>query len=199
MSVSKRVLGALVITTLAMARPALAQDHKVSLFGLGGGFNGVTSLDNRSSADFKSTGYNVGGGLGVRLHRYVSLRGNFTYARNELQLNSRNTGNRLNRYYYDAALQLQYPVSANFEPYIFAGGGAVTLDPAGTSGGNKTKGTGTFGLGFNYAIPRSPFGVFAQGQSWLYKLDGLNGQLAGFNKTQFEIAWSGGLSYQLPF
>ena len=107
------------------------------------------------------------------------------------------SGIRTNRFFYDAALQLQYPTSSGFEPYVFAGGGAVTVHQVGTSGQDKTRGAGTFGLGLNYLIPNSRFGVFAEGKSWLYKFSKMSGPFAGFDKTQLELAWSGGVSVRL--
>jgi outer membrane protein with beta-barrel domain len=198
MSNTRRLTGALVLA-LALAAPAAAQDRAVFLFARGGGYNGLSNLDDAGTSDFKKVGFNVGGGVGVQLHRYVSVRGDLTFARNELRDNQLTTGTKLNRFFYDAALQLQYPTASGLEPYLFAGGGAVTLHEVGTSGQNKTKAAGTFGLGFNYRIPNSQFGVFAEGKSWLYKLNGMQGALAGIDKTQYDIAWSGGVSYKLPF
>jgi len=68
-----------------------------------------------------------------------------------------------------------------------------------SSSARKTKGAGTFGLGFNYRIPNSPFGLFAEGKSWVYKLNDMGGALTGIDKTEFDVAWSGGVSYKLPF
>ena len=197
MSHARAVLGALVIAAAGGA-PLAAQSHAVTFFASGGGYNGLTDLNTAGTADFKKTGYNFGGGIGVELQKYVTLRGDFTYGRNELRNNSTPTGVKANRYLYDGAVQLQYPTSGGIEPYVFAGGGAVTIHQVGTSGQDKTRGAGTFGLGLNYRIPGSPFGVFAEGKSWLYKLDSMSGALAGANKTQFDLAWSGGLSYRLP-
>ena len=197
MSYARAVLGALVIAAAA-GTPLAAQDHAVTIFARGGGYNGLTKLNDAGTADFKKTGYNLGGGVDVQVQKYVSLRGDFTYGRNELRNNSTPTGVKANRYLYDAAVQLQYPTSGGIEPYVFAGGGAVTVHQVGATAPDKTKGAGTFGLGLNYRIPGSQFGIFAEGKSWLYKLDGLSGALAGFNKTQFDLAWSGGLSYRFP-
>jgi outer membrane protein with beta-barrel domain len=197
MSHARTVLGALVIAA-ASGAPLAAQNHAVTLFARGGGYNGLTNLNDAGTADFKKTGYNLGGGAAVQLQKYLSLRGDFTYGRNELRTNSTPTGVKANRYLYDAAVQVQYPTAGGFEPYAFGGGGAVTVHQVGTSGQNKTKGAGTFGLGLNYRIPGTQFGVFAEGKSWLYKLDSMSGALAGFNKTQLDVAWSGGLSYRFP-
>jgi opacity protein-like surface antigen len=194
-----RRLGAALIFALALAAPAAAQDRAVFLFARGGGYNGLSNLDDAGTSDFKKVGFNVGGGVGVQVHRNVSVRGDLTFARNELRDNQVATGTKLNRFFYDAALQLQYPTASGLEPYLFAGGGAVTLHEVGTSGQNKTKAAGTFGLGFNYRIPNTQFGLFAEGKSWLYKLNGMQGALAGVDKTQFDVAWNGGVSYKLPF
>jgi len=198
MSYSRSVLGALVLT-LGAASAAPAQDHAVRLFARGGGYNALTDLNDAGTSDFKKVGYTIGGGVGVQAHRYVTVRGDFSFGRNELRSNSVPTGIRTNRFFYDAAVQLQYPTASGLEPYVFAGGGAVTLHQVGTSGQNKTRAAGTFGLGLNYQVPNSPFGVFAEGKSWLYKLENMSGALAGFDKTQFDVAWSGGISYRFPW
>ncbi len=198
MSFARTALGALIIAAGA-GHPLAAQNHAFQLFARGGGYNGLTNLNDAGTADFKKTGYNLGGGVGIELHKYVALRGDFSYGRNELRTNSTPTGTHINRYFYDAAVQLQYPTSGGLTPYLFAGGGGVTVHQSGTTGEDKTRGAGTFGLGVNYRIPNSPLGVFVEGKSWLYKLDGMSGALAGFDKTQFELAWAGGVSYRFPF
>jgi hypothetical protein len=198
MSFTRSALGALVIA-LGAGQSAVAQDHAVRLFAHGGGYNALTNLNQAGTSDFKKVGYNLGGGVGVQASKYLAFRGDFNFGRNELRTNAVATGVRTNRFFYDAAIQLQYPTSSGFEPYVFAGGGAVTVHQVGTSGQNKTRGTGTFGLGLNYQIPRSGFGLFVEGKSWLYKLDQMSGALAGFDKTQYEVAWSGGISYRFPW
>jgi len=176
-----------------------AQDRAVHLFAGGGGYNALTNLNDAGSADFKKVGYTAGGGVGVQLHRFVTLRGDFHFARNQFRVNQQETGEDVNRFFYDAAVQLQYPTSSGLEPYVFAGGGAVTIHQIGTSGQDKTKGTGTFGLGLNYTVPASGVGIFIEGKSWLYKPTNLTGALAGVDKLQYEVAWAGGLSYRFPF
>ena len=185
-------------SALVIASPAAAQEHAVTLFVRGGGYNGLTDLNEVGDADFKKLGYNVGAGVAVRLHRYVSLRADGAFGRNELQVDGIETGNELSRVFYTGAVQLQYPTASGVEPYVFAGGGGVTLHEIGTDE-NTTKAAGTFGIGLNYAIPRSRFGVFLEGQGWVYELNELNGPLSGFDKTQVETGWSGGFTYRLPF
>ncbi len=200
MSWTRSAVAAAVVAVVS-AVPAFAQTgassyHGVRLFARGGGYNALTNLNEAGTSDFKKLGYSLGGGVGVQASRYLTLRGDFNFGRNELRTNKIATGVKTNRFFYDAAVQLQYPTASGIERYVFAGGGAVTVHEVGTSGENKTRGAGTFGLGLNYQIPGSPLGIFAEGKSWLYKLRDMNGSLAGFDKTQLDLSWSGGISYR---
>lgn len=184
--------------TLLIVGPAAAQDRAVTFFARGGGYNALTDLNDAGDADLKKVGYTVGGGVAVQLHRYVSVRGDLSFGRNELQVDGAETGDELSRLAYTAALQLQYPTASGVEPYAFAGAGGITLHEVGTDE-NTTKPAGTFGVGIAYAIPRTPLALFVEGQGWVYKLDELNGPLADYDRTQFDGGWSGGISYRLPF
>jgi hypothetical protein len=198
MSSRKLILGA-VLLGLAVVQPASAQEKAVVLAVRGGGFNGLRSLDDAGTSDFKQVGYNLGGTVGVDLHRYVGVRGDFTFARNELQEDDVETGTELNRFFYDASVQLKYPTASGIQPYVFVGAGAVTLHPVGTSDSDRTKPAGTAGLGVNYAIPGSNLGILIEGKGWLYELSELGGELASIERTQFDVTWSAGLSYRIPF
>ena len=125
MSLTRTILGALG-TALVLAGPVAAQDRALHLFVSGGGYNALTNLNDAGSADFKKVGYTVGGGVGAQLQRYVTLRGDFNFAKNQLRVNQQATGQDVNRFFYDASLQLGYPTSSGLEPYLFAGGGAAT-------------------------------------------------------------------------
>lgn len=193
-----RILGAAVLS-LTLVQGAQAQERAVNVSVRGGGFNGLTSLNDAATADFKKVGYNVGGTIGVDLHKYVGLRGDFTFARNELALNDIETGSELNRFFYDAGVQVQYPLANGIRPYAFVGAGAVTLHPVGTTDNDKTKAAGTGGLGINYTIPGSNLGFLVEGKGWVYELEDLNGNLASYDRTQVDVTWSAGLSYRIPF
>lgn len=198
MSWHNRVVGGLLLA-VALAQPSFAQQKAVGLSVWGGGFNALTSLNEPGTADFKGVGYNLGGSVAVDVHEYVALRGDFTFARNELEQNDIQTGSKLNRYFYDAGVQLQYPSASGWTPYAFVGGGAVTLDPVGTSDDRKTKPAGAVGLGLSYTIPGTDVGLMVEGKGWLYELSELNGPLTQFDRNQFEVTWSAGLSYRIPF
>ncbi|MGH7470402.1 MAG: outer membrane beta-barrel protein, partial [Longimicrobiales bacterium] len=152
MSWHTRALGAVVLS-LGVVQGASAQEKAVGIAVRGGGFNGLRSLNEAATADLQQAGYNVGGAVGVDLHRYVGLRGDFTFARNELQQDEIDTGAELSRFFYDASVQLQYPSASGWQPYLFVGAGAVTLHPVGSTNNDKTKAAGTAGLGVNYTIP----------------------------------------------
>ena len=161
----------------------------------GGGFSPLAHLDKPGNVDFK-TGYNVGGGLAYQFNRHVALRGNFTFARAEgRDMSSGLTsigGTKFNRFLYDADVQFRAPLPGGATPYLFVGGGGVTIKPDVTPNqASFTKGAGKVGVGINYQIPRSNLGLYVEGTGWLYKWDRY-----GFDKTQFDTTWSGGLSYR---
>ncbi|MGQ0640509.1 MAG: outer membrane beta-barrel protein [Gemmatimonadaceae bacterium] len=194
---TRRMLG-VAFAALLLASPLAAQDRAVTLFARSGGFQGLTDLNAAGTADFKKVGYNVGAGVGLQLTRFLSVRGDFTFAENELRSNDAFAGDKLRRYFYDAALQLQYRNASGLTPYAFGGVGGVTLDQAGSSAQTKTKFASTFGLGVNYELPQTGIGLFIEGKGWVYNLSKLNGALATYDKSQVELGWSGGLSYRIP-
>src|SRR6266581_4167174 len=152
--------------------PARAQEQgqegqAVVLSVQGGGFSPLSHLDKPGNVDFK-TGYNVGGGLAYQFNRHVALRGNFTFARAEgRDLSGGLTGiggTKFNRFLYDADVQFRAPLSGGATPYVFVGGGGVTIKPDVTpSQDGFTKGAGKVGVGLSYQIPRSNVGLYVEG------------------------------------
>ncbi|MDZ4863521.1 MAG: outer membrane beta-barrel protein [Gemmatimonadota bacterium] len=185
-----------VMAAALLVTPAAAQTRGLVLSARGGGFSPLANLNDAGTADIK-TGFNVGGGVAVDLHKYVALRGDFNFARGELRLAGAQTGIHLNKLFYGGALQFQYPTAGGVTPYVFGGGGAVTIHEENTGGQNTTLGAGTFGLGLRYTLPHSGFGVFAEGAGWVYKHKNLAGSTAGFNKTQVDALYSAGISYRV--
>lgn len=174
-------------------------------FVMGGGNSSAANLDQLGTTSF-DTGYNVGGGLGVQLSRGIALRASYTYSRATTDPNSlafiANTD--FNRHYYGADLQFGAANSSGLMPYLFVGGGGVTVDPASNAvlssngvvfaNNSFTKPAGHGGLGLEYQIPHSGFGLFAQGDTWVYKFDHY-----GFDKTQWDINWGGGITYRFGY
>jgi opacity protein-like surface antigen len=201
---NKLTLTVAVVATLALAVPASAQSSGqpsnsggtgVVIAAQGGGLTSVTDLNDAKTADFK-TGFNVGGSLGFQFNPVVALRGTYTFGRSE----SRGTalpaslvaGTKTNRQYYGAELQLSAPVAGGISPYLLVGGGAVTIKPDTTpSQDSFTKPAGKAGVGINFNVPATGLSVFVEGTGWFYQFDKL-----GFDKNQFDLAWSAGLSYR---
>jgi Outer membrane protein beta-barrel domain len=188
------------LVTLLAASPALAQQRAVVFSARGGGFSPLNNLNDAGTADFK-TGFNVGGGVGVQVNKYVVLDGDFTWGQHQFRQNGVDSGIKVNQFFYGGDVKLQYPTASGVTPYVLGGGGAVTFHQLATSGVDKTKGFGRFGAGLTYQIPGSNWAVYGQGDGFVYKVSNFDGgtALTGYDKTQVDIVYSGGISYRLPF
>jgi opacity protein-like surface antigen len=190
------LLGVLLPAFASAQAPYNSNPTRPSLvvFANGGGNSPLTNLNETGSADLK-TGWTLGGGAGVQLNQYLAVRGVFDFARDKGSSGSTAfAGQRFNHYFYGGDLQLRYPTTSGFSPYILAGAGAVTIDNKDDLTPNKTtKFAGKGGVGVEYVFPNNGFGLFAQGASYVYKFD-----RDGFNKTQFDVLWTAGLSYRFP-
>ena len=185
------VLSLLAPAALSAQSPA---DRGVILFANGGGNSALTNLNDAGTASL-NTGWTAGGGVGVQFNRFVALRGTFDFARTEGEGTAAGTlnGQRLNRYFYGGDVQLRYPTASGFAPYLLLGAGAVTIEGSDAAGiDNFTKFAGKGGLGVEYQL-RNNVGIFAQGATYVYDYD-----RGGFDKTQWDLLWTAGLSYRLP-
>ncbi len=190
-----RILLGLGLVAFAAA-PATAQSDRNWIFmARGGGFTALEDFRENAPTIETKTGFTVGAGVGYQLSKNFVVRVDGDYARDELEVNGVDTGDKMNRYFYGAALQLQLPLNG-WTPYVLGGGGGVTLDQPG--GESKTKGQGTFGAGVKLDLGDSPWGVFVEGRGYVYKAKSFSdGPLAGVNKTQFDLGWTAGLSFSL--
>ncbi len=195
-----RMIGALLasllvpgITTAQEAGQSFARTSLV-FFANGGGNSSLTDLNDAGTASLE-TGWTGGGGVGVQLNRFLAVRGTFDYAQSDGQGTASISGQTLNRYFYGGDVQLRYPTASGFAPYLLLGAGVVTIDsPDNAVFDRFTKFAGKGGLGVEYLLPRSNFGLFAQGSTYVYDFD-----RNGFNKTQVDVLWTGGLSYRLSY
>ena len=185
---------ALLAPSVATAQSSQSLDRPtVVLFANGGGNNSLTDLNDAGTTSLK-TGWTAGGGAGVQINRYVALRGTFDFAQAKGDNGTSFSGQNLNHYFYGGDLQLRYPTPSGLAPYVLLGAGAVTIDNPDNAAFNRfTKFAGKGGVGLEYTIPRSNFGLYAQASSYVYKFD-----RNGFDKTQADLLWTGGLSYRLP-
>jgi len=185
-------VGAGVVALVIAAHPVAAQSS-IFVFGQGGGFSSVEDLNPAGTAEF-DTGFTVGGGVGLQFNKYLAVRGSFDFAQTDVQgLGvAQLTGMEIDQFFYGGDIQLRYPSSIGVSPYVFGGAGAVTIDATGANNLDRfTKFTGRFGGGISYEFPGSGVGIFGEGLGLVYDFD-----QAGANKTQFDIAWHGGLSYR---
>jgi hypothetical protein len=163
-------------------------------FANGGGNSSLTDLNDAGTASLE-TGWTGGGGVGVQLNRFLAVRGTFDYARSDGQGTTAIDGQALDRYFYGGDVQLRYPTASGLAPYLLLGAGAVTIDnPDNGVFDRFTKFAGKGGLGVEYMLPRSNLGLFAQASSYVYDFD-----RNGFNKTQVDVLWTGGLSYRISY
>ena len=193
-STTAALLLSLMAPSLATAQTRQTVDGPTLVaFANGGGNSSLTDLNDAGTASLK-TGWTAGGGLGVQVNRYVALRGTFDFARAGGESGTPFTGQSLNHYFYGGDVQLRYPTANGFAPYVLLGAGAVTIDnPDNAAFDRFTKFAGKGGLGLEYTLPRSDFGLYVQAASYVYQFD-----RNGFDKTQADLLWTGGLSYRLP-
>jgi hypothetical protein len=184
----------LLAPSIATAQASQSLDRPtVVLFANGGGNNSLTDLNDAGTTSLK-TGWTAGGGAGVQINRYVALRGTFDFTQAKGDNGTSFSGQNLNHYFYGGDLQLRYPTPSGLAPYVLVGAGAVTIDNPDNAAFNRfTKFAGKGGVGLEYTIPRSNFGLYAQASSYVYQFD-----RNGFDKTQADLLWTGGLSYRLP-
>jgi hypothetical protein len=193
-------IGAALILSLlapaALSAQSTYQQRNIIFFANGGGASPVTDLNDAGTASLK-TGWTAGGGVGVQINPYVALRGTFDFTRTEGEGTAAGTlgSANLNHYFYGGDVQLRYPTTSGFAPYVLLGAGAVTIDNADNAAFESfTKFAGKGGLGVEYTFAQNNVGLFAQATSYLYDYD-----RNGFDKTQADLLWTAGLSYRLPF
>ena len=164
------------------------------IFANGGGNSALADLNDAGTASLE-TGWTAGGGVGLQLNRYVAVRGTFDYAQADGEGTAALSGQSLNRYFYGGDVQLRYPTASGIAPYVILGAGAVTIDnPDNATFDRFTKFAGKGGLGLDYVLPQSNVGFFAQATSYVYDFD-----RNGFDKTQVDVLWTGGLSYRISY
>ncbi len=191
-----RFLGVPLALFAAASLAAQENGRAVVFQAFGGGASHLRNLNSSgSAADFK-TGYNLGAAIGVQANEYVGIHGDFTYTRNEARGASSFAGTKLDRFFYGAHLELSYPTESRFAPFAFGGGGAVTVHQAGSAAtlADFTKPAAMFGAGFRYQFAGAPVELLVEGKSLVYKWEG-----GGFSRTQWDLSYSAGLGYRLPF
>lgn len=183
------------LATLALATVATvgAQERSLVVSVYGGGADHLADLRSAPAAYFMP-GYSVGGSVGVRLNGHFAVHGDFTYTRNPSRGTSSFAGNDVNRFFYGAHFEARTLLGA-LAPFVFLGGGAVTIDQVGVDQfPQATRPAAMYGGGVVYAIPGSRLELLGEVKGLTYRWD-----LAGFNRMMYDVTYAAGLSYRLPF
>src|SRR5579884_589072 len=184
-----------VLAVLAPARlPAQAGFRptydRVSVGGKFGGLSGAANLNDAGTADWR-LGWAASVDGTVWLHRYVGVRASGAWGQDSIRGAAPGVVGRrkFNKFFYDGDVVLRYPAragSAAIIPYVLGGAGAVSVHQLG-SDSTWTKFAGNFGAGVEYRFGR--IGVRAEGRDFVYTFDRY-----GFDKTQHDIVWDGGVT-----
>jgi len=159
---------------------------KVSLAAAFGGLSGAADLG--TSAQWK-LGWAGSVDATYWVQPNIGLRASGSWAQDSLRATGLSGRGKFNKFGYDAALVLRYPLNAGagtFVPYLLGGAGAISVHQLG-SDSTWSKFAGNFGAGVEYRFGR--IGVRAEGRDFVYKFDRY-----GFDKTQHDIAWQGGVT-----
>lgn len=192
MNRATRFRTAVAVAALFCAATPLEGQGRPFMIGLyGGGYTHFLNLNNPGTADFTG-GYEVGATAGVQLSEHFGVHGDFTYARNRARGASAFAGRDFNRFFGGAHLEFRYPLGS-LTPYVFAGGGAITITELGNAAtlGHFTRPTASFGLGFSGAMPAPHARVFVEAKNLVYWWNE-----GGFDRMQWDFSYALGVSYR---
>ncbi len=161
---------------------------RFTIAGAFGGLSGAADLNAAGTANWR-LGWAGSIDANYWILPRVGLRIGGTWAQDSLKGAGITGRGKFNKFAYDANVVLRYPLaagSATFIPYVLGGAGAISVHQLG-SDSTWTKFAGNFGAGIEYRFSR--IGVRAEGRDYVYKFDRY-----GFDKTQHDIAWQGGVT-----
>jgi opacity protein-like surface antigen len=161
---------------------------RFTLGGAFGGLSGAANLDAAGTADWR-LGWAASLDATGWLSDYVGIRASGGWAQDSLRGAALVGRGKFNKFTYDADLVLRYPVhgtAGTLSPYLLGGVGAISVHQLDASD-TWTKFAGNFGAGLEYRFGQ--VGIRAEGRDFVYSFDQY-----GFNKTQHDIAWQGGLT-----
>jgi len=170
--------------TAVASQPGLRPSFdRVTVGGAFGGLSGAAHLDQAGTADWRL------GWIGSVEHQYVGVRASGSWAQDSIRGATIPGRGKFNKFTYDADLVVRYPRSAGSStviPYVVGGVGAISVHQLGADS-TWSKFAGNFGAGLEYRFGR--LGIRAEGRDYVYKFDRY-----GFDKTQHDIAWQGGVT-----
>lgn len=183
------------VAPLAAQTPAQEEDtdRGVIVGVYGGWYDHLLDLTANHTADF-APGVSYGATVGVQLNRYLALHGDFTFTRNRAEGDATFAGMMFDRFFYGAHAEVGYPMLGGVTPYVFLGGGAVTIDEVGNAAtiAPFTRPAAMFGAGFFAKLFGTRFELFAEAKNLVYKWD-----QGGFDPVQWYIPTTGGQMYRI--
>lgn len=197
---------------LLLAAPLAAQHRGVILTGFGGGYSELTDLNGAGGPDFRN-GWALGGSLGYQFTKAVGVHADFAWTRATARLTPERdvnasfmvtgdvpgptvpfNGVEFHRYFYGAHVEVRHALDVGLAPFMFLGGGLVTIAPAeGGAFETFTRPAAMIGGGLFYALDRSPVELFVEGKVVLYRWNA-----GGFDRPQGDVTYAAGLSYRFP-
>jgi hypothetical protein len=168
-------------------RAQVSPNPTITIGGSFGGFSGAAHLDQSGSTKWR-IGWAGTADATLWLHQYVGVRASGGWAQDSITNGISGRGT-FNKFTYDGDLVLRYPLQAGSStvvPYVLGGAGAVSIHQLGSTD-TWTKFAGNFGAGLEYRFGR--LGVRAEGRDYIYTFDAY-----GFDKTQHDVAWQGGIT-----
>jgi len=192
--VSRRV--AIPAAVIALLAAPLSAQHAFVINMHGGGYEHLVDLNQTGApvANF-DPGYTLGFGVGLEVTREVGIYTDLTFADARARGTSSFAGADVEEAFYGAHLELRFPQSTGWTPYVMLGAGAVTVSQAsGVVSPSFTRPAGAFGVGLGYDLRSIPIEVFAEGETLVYKWDGF-----GFDRMQVDVTLSVGFSYRMSW
>jgi hypothetical protein len=208
------------LAALFIAAPLAAQtkttDHALLFGAYGGGYKPIMDLAGPTA--YFAPGTDWGATVGYEFTPNWALHGDFTYTRSRAEGNATFAGMMFDRYFYGAHAELGYAMGT-FTPYLFFGGGAVTIDEVGSDAKltSFTRPAGMFGAGTFWALGGSNLGLFAEFKNLVYNWDRggpvpvswyipitgggaypVESNLHGFDSVQWDFTYTIGVSYRFP-
>ena len=186
LAVTPAALRAQASTSLsASSRPVY---DAVTVVGSFGGLSGAANLNQAGTADWR-LGWAASLDATRWFNDYLGVRAGAGWAQDSIRGATLTGRGKVNKFTYDADVVLRYPLragSGTFSPYLVGGLGAISVHQL-DSDSTWSKFAGNYGVGLEYRFRR--VGVRAEGRDFVYKFDRY-----GFEKTQHDIAWQGGLT-----
>ena len=179
---------ALVTAPAAATAQAAPRFDRLTVAGVFGGLSGAADLNDAGTADWR-LGWAGAVNATYWFHNHVGVRAGAGWAQDSIRGATITGRQTFNKFTYDANIVARYPLGAGagtFVPYVLAGAGAISVHQLG-SDSTWTNFAGNFGAGLEYRLGR--VGVRAEARDYVYQFDRY-----GFDKTQHDIAWQGGVT-----